>query len=508
MGDSLTSRALAATILFVGFWVLALGTVVFLFLAPLWLWRTVEFVRIFPLGFISLCFFFWIAGGIIAISILPRYKRFVPPGPELKPSEQPRLFELLKDIASSTGEALPSKVYLSPDVNASVADVGGWLGLGSRRMMFLGLPLLYGLSPSQLKTVLAHEFGHYKAGDTRLGPWLHHNFSVIARVVSNLASFGAPDDHDDTSSGRLRMFMYLVNLPFLSYGNFVLKRLRLVAREQEYLADRIAAEVVNPTTARDTLTAITGLARSYHEYWSSLVLPVLDLGYKLPIGGGFQKYLTTSQAQKFAEQEIRQVLEEQEPNPYDTHPTLKERLAALSNLNSPHGQTLLRQTSIAELLENVEGLEMSLLQQYMPKKAPRKIEPISWDRVAEGCYLPYWQKLVQEKRSVLGGIKISQLPQTSENLLAFARQLGEFDEGAGILRKRASDVLASALAFALHRQGFAAIASPDKPVQLIRGPARLEPVTIIWRMDSGELTANEWIEQMNRFNISDAPLSE
>jgi len=68
---------------------------------------------------------------------------------------------------------MPAEVYLIAEANAWVIDRGGIMGCGSRRVMGLGLPLLQVLSVYQLRAVLAHEFGHFHGGDTKLGPWVY-----------------------------------------------------------------------------------------------------------------------------------------------------------------------------------------------------------------------------------------------------------------------------------------------------------------------------------------------
>jgi len=110
-----------------------------------------------------------IAGGLLW-SLVPRPDKFTPPGPALTAQEHPRLFAELEKIALSLREPMPSEVYLIGDVNAWVADRGGILGFGSRRVMGLGLPLMSALTVSQFRAVLAHEFAHYYGGDTSLGP--------------------------------------------------------------------------------------------------------------------------------------------------------------------------------------------------------------------------------------------------------------------------------------------------------------------------------------------------
>jgi len=39
--------------------------------------------------------------------------------------------------------------------------------------MVIGLPLMQIMTVSQMRAVLAHEFGHYYGGDTKLGPWVY-----------------------------------------------------------------------------------------------------------------------------------------------------------------------------------------------------------------------------------------------------------------------------------------------------------------------------------------------
>jgi heat shock protein HtpX len=55
--------------------------------------------------------------------------------------------------------------------------------------MGLGLSLLQTLSVSQFRAVLAHEFGHFHAGDTKLGPWIYRTRAAIGRTLDGLARY-------------------------------------------------------------------------------------------------------------------------------------------------------------------------------------------------------------------------------------------------------------------------------------------------------------------------------
>src|SRR5882672_9777974 len=148
---SLRTRALLAVALTVGFYVLALGLIAALV--------AIVFIPHVPGRVIGFCIFGAI---LIAVAIVPRPSRFTPPGPMLNPAGQPRLFATLDEVARAVGEPMPAEVYITPEFNAGV------LQRGRRRVMVLGLQLMQVMSVSEMRAVLAHDFGHYHGGDTKL----------------------------------------------------------------------------------------------------------------------------------------------------------------------------------------------------------------------------------------------------------------------------------------------------------------------------------------------------
>lgn len=194
---SLVARSIVAILLLIGFYALALG------IAGGLLWTV--YAQFAAGHFIpKLALIAVIIAGVIVWSILPRPDKFEPPGPELSEEEHPRLFELIRDVAKRTDQEMPSEVYLVGDVNAFVMQRGGVMGFFSRRVMGLGLPLLSLLTVSELRGVLAHEFGHYHGGDTKLGPWIYKTRGAIGRTIVSLAESGST----------------VVRKPFEWYGNF------------------------------------------------------------------------------------------------------------------------------------------------------------------------------------------------------------------------------------------------------------------------------------------------
>jgi heat shock protein HtpX len=124
--------------------------------------------------------------GALLWSLLPRRDKFDPPGPLLDRAAQPKLFAEIDQVAASLNERSPSAVYLISEPNANVADRGGVLGFGTRRVMCIGLPLFSVLTIYELRAVLAHEFAHYYSGDTTLSPWVYRAQTALIRSYKNI----------------------------------------------------------------------------------------------------------------------------------------------------------------------------------------------------------------------------------------------------------------------------------------------------------------------------------
>src|SRR2546425_7394449 len=170
---------------------------------------------------------------------------------------------------------MPTEVYLVADVNAFVTTRGGFMGFGSRRVMGLGLPLLQTLGVRELRAVLAHEFGHYHGGDTKLGPWIYKTRAAIGRTLRQL-------------SGRSSA----LQKPFAWYGNLFLRITHAISRRQEYTADALAARAEGARPVVHALRVIHGTAGAFDTFWQSEVVPVLSAGFCPALAEGFNQFLS------------------------------------------------------------------------------------------------------------------------------------------------------------------------------------------------------------------------
>ncbi|MFF2199320.1 M48 family metalloprotease [Streptomyces sp. NPDC058145] len=276
-----------------------------------------------------------------------------PPGIEVTEADEPRLWALVRELAAATGTRAPDRIVLTADVNAAVSEDARLLGLrpGPRRL-YLGVPLLTGLTEARLRGVLAHEYGHYTGGDTRLSALVVRGRVQIARVIENfhekadgkvaaergrqekaaakrVAKGKKAKEVDTAGAGVAYRMMASV---YTLYGKLYLRASLSTARAQEYAADRAAARIAGRDAIASALREIPALSASHDFYldsYATLGLPVRLLPPRGEFFGGFARLLAARE-QELAE--LRTELPTAPASPYDSHPPIAERVRRLEAL--------------------------------------------------------------------------------------------------------------------------------------------------------------------------------
>ena len=118
----------------------------------------------------------------IIISLLSalRVNMGKPEGIEISPEDAPNLFSMINDVRASADGPAVDRVFISDDINACITQPQKPFKFWKfENHLTLGLPLLNLLTPEETKAVIAHEFGHFCAGDGKLGNWLYRVSVVI-----------------------------------------------------------------------------------------------------------------------------------------------------------------------------------------------------------------------------------------------------------------------------------------------------------------------------------------
>ncbi|MDR6195856.1 M48 family metallopeptidase [Siphonobacter sp. SORGH_AS_0500] len=171
---------------------------------------------------------------------------------EISEEDEPDLYKFIYQIAEDTKAPKPKKIFLSHNVNAAVFyDSSFWsMFFPIRKNLLIGVGLVNGLSLSELKAVLAHEFGHFSQRSMKLGSYVYQSNRVIynmlyeneswsktAEVIS--ASHWAGSIAASLSTLLIRQIMSVLQFFYVSINK---KQLSL-SREMEFHADAVAASV-------------------------------------------------------------------------------------------------------------------------------------------------------------------------------------------------------------------------------------------------------------------------
>lgn len=488
--QSLLWRAILAIVLMIGFYLFAIAIAFGLFYAAS---VQLEDENHAQIRLVLIC----VIGGLTILwSVLPRVDTFLPPGPRLLREKHPRLFCELDSVAAAVKQTLPSEVYLVPDVNAWVSSRGGIMGFGSRPVMGLGLPLLQVLTVSELRAVLAHEFGHFQGGDTRLTPWIWKTRSAIIRTLTNL------------SEGSI-FSLQLLQLPFLWYGKLFLRITHAVSRQQEYAADALAATIAGSPAMINGLQKIHGAASVYEAFWQCEVNPILAAGFRPPLAAGFGSFMQGPDVSRWIAEQDADNKRKPRSNPYDTHPPLQERIAALGNTTkcSPPAN----EPSALELLDGIDGLEKEMVASICGSNSNGELRDIRWQDSITDVYLPIWGREAEKHARLLSGIRMIDLPGrlgASGELVSRFEMCLPTSMSSQQQLQAVGGIIGCTIVVLLHQKGWSVTRDIGQPVEVGNGDVRLKPFALIEDLFEGKMPADEWKKLCIETCIADVDLGE
>jgi Zn-dependent protease with chaperone function/tetratricopeptide (TPR) repeat protein len=256
----------------------------------------------------------------------------------LKREDAPGLFVMLETLCRRLQLAPPDTVFLEMHLNAWVRLKGYKRGAG-RTLLGIGYDLMAGLSAGEVEAVLAHEMVHAKLIQRGVSNWLKTGLPRITTLA--MALNANAEMHRRTKRGA-----YLSRALLRAADRFARLGTRLVAtysRQEEFAADRGAAELCGAAVGRSALTVLRTLyARTARIPWRERVS-------QLQLGEGFSQWLV----QELTQTDLPQSPEATKElfNRYSTHPTMSDRLAALPQDPASSPTQVAREPGIGLLAE-------------------------------------------------------------------------------------------------------------------------------------------------------------
>ena len=429
-----------------------------------------------------------VGAGAILWGLVPRRVPFEPPGPRLTEAEHPRLFAAIRDVARRMEAEMPAEVYLIPDINAFVAQVGGFLGFGGRRVMGIGLGLLAVDNLSQFRATVAHEFGHFKGGETKLSGFIYATRAAMIRTLETLAE-----------SGRT-----LLRKPFEWMLHIYLRITQAISRQQELVADewslRIAGKQAHITGLRQEGLHATG----FSVFLEQEVYPLGRLGV-VPdnLFEGYRRYVGSSGWER-VQPKLQAQLSERKTDPFDSHPGLEERIAFAEQVQVPDQP--MDETPAYTLLSNAEALE----KHHTDELRPKALTLIPWSEVG-ARWSELWKGTANRVQARVPDFSLARVAGLLKDAAAresFAetvnpRMVGyrapdRVERVRGVVLHAVSAYLGSILS----RHGLAWTTSPGEPLKLERDGVLVDPTALVEGLLEGTHGPEELERVLTRYAVA------
>ena len=247
----LIAAMMASIVLFLGLYLaLVAGAVVLVYLTLIMRFESYGlWTALFHLGSV-------VAACMVVVFLVKFLFKSSPKHPDdryrLVPESHPELFGFVQQLCTESGAAMPKYIYINGEVNASVSYDSTWRSLfwPTRKNLLIGLGLVNGLTLSEFKAVLAHEFGHFAQRSMKLGSYTHTASRIIHDMVFErdawddaLAKWRLLDLRVSVVAWLMTGLIWVVRKVLeLAYQGIHLVHASL-SREMEFEADRMAVRL-------------------------------------------------------------------------------------------------------------------------------------------------------------------------------------------------------------------------------------------------------------------------
>lgn len=244
----------------------------------------------------------------------------VDPGARLPLREHPELDAVLDEVAQKIGTRRVDTVYLTPGTELAVMERGSVMRRvrgQAERCLILGAGVFKGMKVLELKSVLAHECGHFRNEDTAGGGFALFVRRSLHTFILNLARAGAAAWYNPAwwfVRGFHRVFL------IVSQG---------ASRLQEVLADRWAVHAYGSAAFERGLTHVITRSVRFDAHIDATLNEVVK--EKLPLRN---LYAYKPGEVKDVESAVDEAINA-EPSPYDSHPSPRDRVGWAHDLEVP-----------------------------------------------------------------------------------------------------------------------------------------------------------------------------
>ncbi len=238
----------------------------------------------------------------------------------------PRFHAAIREVADKVETRAVDEVYLGPGSEIGVRQEGrgpfGVFGV-KRRVLTVGMANLRYLTVGELKSILAHEYAHFSHRDTFYSRFIHQVTLSVDQALTGMAA----------AAGKLNY----IN-PFFWFFVLYYRAYSLLAagfsRSQEYLADRVAASLYGKDVFLSGLTKVATNGTLFEATAYQNIRQLMTEGKAFTnLYDAFASY----RDEQLTDQQRREMYEgfiNQQGSMFASHPTVRERMAAVASFPS------------------------------------------------------------------------------------------------------------------------------------------------------------------------------
>ncbi len=173
---------------------------------------------------------------------------------KITPEEAPELWTMVNQLSTQLKAPKINRIYLDFDMNASALQ---WPRFGLfgkiENILTIGIPLLMSMDAPCVKTVIAHEFGHFAGEHGKQSGFVYRSAQLFGNLYSTLAA---------SNSWATFFIRSILN----AYYPKLEQKSLPVSRINEYEADRVAVSAVGTETFRHMMVKFPTLAKWFGTY--------------------------------------------------------------------------------------------------------------------------------------------------------------------------------------------------------------------------------------------------
>ena len=217
-----------------------------------------------------LLFAFIVAATAALVAVLkPVFKIFKPVRrklPEVHRQDHPELFALIDGVVKDVDCREPMHVYVTNECNASAGypSIFGYLKKNGRQNLNIGLPLLYAMNRTELKAILAHEFGHFTQKSVQMNQVANLSEFICGSILYSQEDL---ENADEESYARYaRGYVRFVGKVMMKQYDKVAPLNGILSRAQEFDADHYSQRVVGTEGSVSALSKLSHISNRWTNY--------------------------------------------------------------------------------------------------------------------------------------------------------------------------------------------------------------------------------------------------